>query len=361
MQQVIADRKPDADNRMSKKRREPGSGKSPPTIRDVARRAGVSPGTVSNVLIGVRGVRPESRTSVMNAAEALGYKSNHMASSLRRGHTRTIGIVVPDLANEFFSGLVTQWEAQAANAGYEILVVSSGDDPETETRRIQALIARRVDGLLIAAAQDSFGATAGFPSDLPPAVLVDRAFGHKRFDTVASDNVAAGYEGTSHLIKLGHRDIALLTTADSHVHLRDRVKGYRKALKDAGLTDREHFVIGGRSVDACRSAIEREFCKANRPTAIFATTFFSTLGAIKAIHALGIALPQEISLVGFEHSEWTTVFRPNLTAVAQLREELAANSWRVLMDRLTNPTAKPQRIRIPVHLSVRDSARKFMD
>ena len=113
---------------MSEKRRVPQSGKSPPTIRDVARRAGVSPGTVSNVLIGVRGVRPESRTSVMNAAEALGYKSNHMASSLRRGHTRTIGIVVPDLANEFFSGLVTQWEAQAANAGYEILVASSGED-----------------------------------------------------------------------------------------------------------------------------------------------------------------------------------------------------------------------------------------
>lgn len=344
---------------MSGKRREAKPSQSSPTIRDVARRAGVSPGTVSNVLLGVRGVRPDSRISVIKAAEALGYKSNHMASSLRRGHTRTIGVVVPDLANEFFSGLVTHWEAQAANAGYEIIVVSSGDHPETETRRIQSLIARRVDGLLIAAARDNFGAAAGFPSNLPPAVLVDRAFGHKRFDTISSDNVAAGYEGTSHLIKLGHRDIALLTSADSHVHLRNRVQGYRKALKESGLSDRERFVIGGRSIEACRSAIEQEFRRPDRPTAIFATTFFSTLGAIKAIHSLEIAFPQDISLVAFEHSEWMTVFQPYLTTVAQRREELAANSWSVLMDRIGNPNAKLRRVKIPIHLSIRESARRM--
>ncbi|MBX9846486.1 MAG: LacI family transcriptional regulator [Xanthobacteraceae bacterium] len=151
----------------------------------------------------------------MQAADALGYTSNHMASSLRRGHTKTIGIVVPNLANEFFSGLVTHWEALATDAGYEILVVASQDDVATETRRIQSAIARRVDGLLIAAAQDDFGSADGFPSDLPPIVLVDRAFGRETFDTVSSDNLEAGYLGTRHLLALGHRDIALLTSADS--------------------------------------------------------------------------------------------------------------------------------------------------
>jgi LacI family transcriptional regulator len=342
---------------MGGKRKRPTTSSSP-TIRDVARRAGVSPGTVSNVLIGVRGVRADSRLSVMKAAEALGYKSNHMASSLRRGHTRTIGVVVPDLSNEFFSGLVTYWEAQAAKAGYEILVVASGDSPETEKRRIQSLIARRVDGLLIAAARDDFGSAAGFPALLPPAVLVDRASGHKRFDTVSSDNVAAGYEGTSHLIQLGHRDIALLTSADSHLHLRDRIAGYRKALKENGLADRERLVIGGRSVEACRTAIEQEFRRPIRLTAIFASTFFATLGAIKAIHSLGIALPRDISLVAFEHSEWATVFHPHLTAVAQRREDLASNSWSILMDRIGSPAAKLRRVKIPVNFSIRDSARQ---
>ena len=346
---------------MGRKRRGPPASRSSPTIRDVARRAGVSPGTVSNVLIGVRGVRADSRLSVMKAAEALGYKSNHMASSLRRGHTRTIGVVVPDLSNEFFSGLVTHWEAQAANAGYEILVVSSGDNPDIESRRIRALIARRVDGLLFAAARDDFGTAPGLPVSLPPAVLVDRASGHKRFDTVSSDNVAAGYEGTSHLIKLGHRDIACLTSADSHVHLRDRVQGYRMALKENGLSGRERLVIGGRSVDACRIVIEQQFRQAARPTAIFATTFFSTLGAIKAIHELNIALPQDISLVAFEHSEWMTVFQPYLTSVAQRRDELAANSWSVLMDRIASPHATFRRLKIPITLSIRESARPVSD
>ena len=342
---------------MRAKRPHAGRAKPVPTIRDVAVRAGVSPATVSNVLSGIRGVRADSRTSVIEAAAALGYKSNHMASSLRRGTTRTIGVVVPDLANEFFSGLVTHWEAQAANAGYEIIVASSGDDVVTETRRLQSLIARRVDGLLVVASQDDFGAAAGFPADLPPAVLVDRAFGHRRFDTVASDNVAAGYEGTRHLLGLGHRDIAVVTSAETHVHLRDRVTGYRRALQEAGLSGRERLVMGGRSVEECRRAIERELQRPDRPSAIFATTFFATLGAIKAVHALDIAFPQRISLVAFEHSEWMTVFQPYLTTVAQQREDLAAHSWRVLIERIGSPAAKRRRVTIPVHLSVRESAR----
>lgn len=333
-------------------------GRPTPTIRDVARRAGVSPATVSNVLGGTRGVRSDSRDLVMQAATALGYKSNHMASSLRRGNTRTIGVVVPNLANEFFSGLVTYWEAEAAKAGYEILVVASGDDVATETQRIQSIIARRVDGILIAPALDKFGSSGrGFPEHLPPTVLVDRGFGNSKFDTVSSDNLDAGYLGTKHLIELGHRDIALLTSADSHFHLRKRVEGYRKALDEAGLAGRERLVIGGRSVEACREAIERDLRRADRPSAIFATTFFSTLGTIKALHSLGIALPGDISLVAFEHSEWMTAVRPYLTAVAQQRQQLASQSWRVLMERIANPSAKRQRIAIPVHLSVRESAR----
>ncbi|HEY4140205.1 MAG TPA: LacI family DNA-binding transcriptional regulator [Pseudolabrys sp.] len=339
------------------KPRKAAPSKTAPTIHDVAHRAGVSPATVSNVLGGTRGVRSDSRALVIQAAAVLGYKSNHMASSLRRGNTRTIGVVVPNLANEFFSALVTHWEAEAAKAGYEILVVASEDDVATEARRIQSVIARRVDGILIAPALDAFGASSGFPKYLPPTVLVDRAFGHQKFDTVSSDNLDAGYVGTRHLIQLGHRDIAVLTSADSHYHLRNRVDGYRKALSEAGLAGRERLVIGGRSVEACRAVIERELRRPDRPTAIFATTFFSTLGTIKAIHSLGIAFPCDISLVAFEHSEWMTAVRPYLTAVAQQSEQLAGQSWRVLMERIARPAAKRQRITIPVHLSIRESAR----
>lgn len=342
---------------MNRTKPPPAPGRTTPTIRDVARHAGVSAATVSNVLSGQRSVGSGSRALVMQAAAALGYTSNHMASSLRRGHTKTIGIVVPNLANEFFSRLVRYWETLAAQAGYEIMVVASQDHVATETQRIQSVAARRVDGLLVAAAQDDFGAADGLPADLPPTVLVDRACGHKAFDTIASDNIEAGRLGARHLLALGHRDIAVLTSASTHLHLRNRIEGCRQVMAEAGLADRMRVIQGGHSVEECRSAIEQELRRPDRPTAIFATIFFATLGAIKAIQALNIAFPDDVSLVAFEHSDWMTVFRPYLTSVSQQSDELASTSWKALMERIETPERAPRHIEIPVRLTVRESAR----
>jgi|ERR1700722_8079831 LacI family transcriptional regulator len=326
-----------------------------PTILDVAFRAGVSAATVSNVLTGLRGVSQHRRRLVLEAVNSLGYKSNHAASSLRRGQTKTIGIVVPTLANELFSGLVRRWEEHASRNNYEILVVSSGDSPITEARRVESAIARQVDGILVVPAKDNFSSSPGFPSKLPPTVLVDRAFGHAAFDTVASDNFAAGYQGAKCLLNLGHRDITLLISADDHIHLRDRIDGYRQALIDAGLIGRERIVMGGGSVEGCRSAIEQDLRRPDPPTAIFAATFFSTLGAIKAIRSLEIMFPEEISLVAFEHSEWMTVFRPYLCCVSQIGDDLARRSWEILMQRIEGGPGGPVRIKIPCRLDVRES------
>jgi LacI family transcriptional regulator len=328
-----------------------------PSILDVASRAGVSAATVSNVLTGLRGVSQHRRRLVLEAVSALGYKSNHMASSLRTGQTRTIGVVVPTLANELFSCLVRRWEQHAAQDNYEIIVVASGDDPITEARRLQSLIARQVDGILVVAAKDDFGAAHEFPPKLPPTVLVDRAFGHAAFDTVASDNFEAGYQGTKCLLNLGHQDISLLISSNDHIHLRDRIDGYHQALIDVGLVGRKRVIIGGGSVEQCRGAIEQDLRRPDPPTAIFAATFFSTLGAIKAIRSLEIMFPEEISLVAFEHSEWMTVFRPYLCCVSQTGDELARRSWEVLMQRLGSRTSIPVRIKIPCQLDVRESVR----
>ncbi|MGH6925659.1 MAG: LacI family DNA-binding transcriptional regulator [Propylenella sp.] len=341
---------------MKDKRRTSGSARLP-TIRDVAARAAVSPATVSNVLSGLRGVTEDRRRAVLEAVEALGYKSNHMASSLRRGETRTVGIVVPDLGNEFFAGLVHEWEMIASNGGYEILVVASGENPATEARRIASLIARRIDGLLVVAAEDDFGALPGFPAGLPPTVLVDRAFGHSQFDTVASDHFDAGYRGCRHLINLGHREISFLITSTAHKHLRDRIDGYRKALADAGLAARERVVLGGASVEGCRSAIEQDLRRSDRPTAVFAGTFNATLGAVKAISALDLAFPKGISLLGFEHSEWMTALRPYISTVRQSAGELAARSWQTLLTRIGNDAADLAHVKIQFETVFRESTR----
>jgi LacI family transcriptional regulator len=329
----------------------------PPTIRDVAARAGVSPATVSNALSGLRGVTVDRRRAVLEAVEALGYKSNHMAWSLRRGETRTVGIVVPNLGNEFFAGLVREWEKIAADSGYEMLVVASGEDPAVEARRIASLIARRIDGLLVVAAEDDFGAVPGFPNGMPPTVLVDRAFGHPQFDTVASGNLDAGYGGCKHLIDLGHRDISLLIPSANHIHLRDRIEGYQRALADAGIANRGRVVFGGATAEGCRSAIEQDLRRPDRPTAIFAATFYATLGAVKAINALELAFPEEISLLGFEHSEWMTAVRPYLSSVGQSAEMLACRSWATLRDRMAGKSADLARELLDFRFNFRESTR----
>jgi len=329
----------------------------PPTIRDVATRAGVSPATVSSVLTGVRPVADESRRLVQDAVEALGFKVNHMASSLRRGKTRTVGLVLPNLANEFYASLVRHYEGHAARSGYEVLVVASGEDPAIEASRIESLIARRVDGLLVVAARDDFGAHPDFPKGMPPTVLVDRAFGHPGFDTIGSDNFGAGLKGCEYLLGLGHRDIAILVSDADHNHLRDRVEGYRKGLAEAGLAARERVVIGGRTIEACRSAIEQELHRPDSPTAVFASTYFATIGATKAIQASGAAFPEEVSLLGFEHSEWMTAIRPYISTISQPFDEMATDSWRILQARIVGTSDAMARIKLPCRLNIRESAR----
>lgn len=331
-----------------------------PTIRDVAALAGVSPATVSNTLSGLRGVTPDRRRAVLDAVAALDYKSNHMASSLRRGQTRTVGIVVPDLGNALFAELVREWEKLVPQSGFEMMVVASGENPETEALRIQSLIGRSIDGLLVVAADDDFGSAEKFPADLPPTVLVDRAFGHAHFDTVASDNFDAVYRGSQHLLELGHRDITLLTSSTNHAHLKDRVAAYRRALSEAGCEDRERIVFGGPTIEGCRSAIEQDLRRGDRPTAIFAATYFATVGAVKAITALDIDFPTEISLLGFEDSEWTTALRPYLSTVRQSPVDLARHSWAALLERIADESAPPQRKMLEFEFIYRESTQPIV-
>jgi LacI family transcriptional regulator len=328
-----------------------------PTIREVAARAGVSPATVSNTLSGLRGVTRDRRRAVLEAVAALGYTSNHAASSLRRGQTRTVGIVVPNLGNEFYAGLVREWEKIASLSSFEMLVVASGEDPLTEARRIESLIARQIDGLLVVAARDEFGSTSGFPARLPPTVLVDRARNHANFDTVCSDNLDAAYRGTRHLLELGHRDVTLLVSSVNHAHLRDRVEGYRRALGEAGLSAFERISFGGGTLEGCRAAIEQDLRRSNPPTAIFAATFYATLGAVKAINALDLAFPEEISLLGFEHSEWMIAIRPYISAVRQSVDNLAAVSWRTLRNRIADESAELVRVLLDFRCEFRESTR----
>jgi len=327
-------------------------------MRDVAERAGVAPATVSNVLSGRRQVRPALKERVLAAIAAINYRPNQLASSLRRMRSNTIGILVPDLTNPFFAALVHRLEDLAAEGGYQILLAGSNEDEQRQADRLRTLLMRRVDGLIIVPTRDETPALLEQRAKLPPTVLVDRGFGQEDFDTVTADNKDAGREGCRHLIALGHRDIAFVVTSIALANMRERMEGYLAALREAGLGDRARVIAGGFSLDGCRSAIEQELRRAEPPSAIFAANYVATLGAVKAIRGLDLDFPNEVSLLGFDDSDWMTVLRPYLSVVVQPVGAMADLAWKLLRERLEDGDRPYRHVRLPCVLSVRESTQR---
>jgi LacI family transcriptional regulator len=317
----------------------------------------VAPATVSNVLTGRRQVAERRRRLVLEAVAALGYQPNHLAASLRRRQSRTVGIVVPDLTNPFFAQLVHRIEELAAERDYQILLVGSGEEESRELGRIRALLARRIDGLIVVPTRDEVSVLLAQGPPLPPTVLVDRGFGLAGFDTVAADNLDACRLGTRHLLELGHRDIALLASARELSNIRDRIEGYRQALAEAGYAARARIVLGGLGVESCQSAIAAELSRGRRPSAIFAATYPATLGAIKAIRELELDFPADISLLGFDDFDWMSVLRPYVSTVSQPIDDMAAEAWRLLTARLAGGEGAHARIRLACRVRARESTR----
>jgi LacI family transcriptional regulator len=328
-----------------------------PTIRDVAARAGVSVATASNVVNGQRPVGQASRRKVEEAIAALGYRLDRAASALRGSSTRLVGMAVPDITNVFFASLTHGVEALAERDGYDLLLVSTSEDPAIERRRVEALIARRIDGLIAVPATDASMASlgSGLGAQLPPTVLLDRGADAPGFDTVRADCEAGAYTAVRHLIGLGHHDIAVLAHSAHLQNIALRIVGCRRALREVGLEGRERVVYGGRDLESLRGAIEMDLHRADRPTAIFALTNVCALASIKAARGLGLDIPDDVSIVGFDDFDWMFALRPYLTTVAQPIEDFASVSWRLLMRRLSGGAAEVERVELPCTLKVRES------
>ncbi|HEY6519677.1 MAG TPA: LacI family DNA-binding transcriptional regulator [Roseiarcus sp.] len=330
-----------------------------PTIRDVALRAGVSVATASNVVNGVRPVGEASRRKVLEVIAALDYRLDRAASALRGRSTHLIGMVVPDITNVFFASLVHGVEALAERDGYDLLIVSTIEDAAKERRRVEALVARRIDGLIVVPVGDESMAAlrgAADESRLPPAVLIDRGAKAPGFDTVRADCVAGGYAAARHLIDLGHRDIAILTHSKRLDNIEQRIDGCRRALSQAGLDGRARVIYGGHDLESLRGAIELELERGDRPTAIFALTNVCALASIKAARGLGLEIPADVSIVGFDDFDWMSALSPYLTTVAQPVDDFASAAWRLLMRRLKGDAENDvERIELPCTLKVRES------
>ncbi|HEY8531534.1 MAG TPA: LacI family DNA-binding transcriptional regulator [Limnochorda sp.] len=331
-----------------------------PTIWDVARLAQVSKSTVSRVLNGDPGVAPETARRVLEAAKALRYRPNHIARSLVKRQTRTLGLVIPDQRNPFYALASWAAEHEAYGRGYSVIVGNTDNDPSKETSYLQLLDARLVDGmLLIGGVQDASAIVRHASSSTTPMVLVDRDVGPAfSIPAVTLDNIAGGREMTEFLLNLGHRRIAFVTSEYTAAE-RDRRIGYEQALQAAGLPADPALIIRLEE-DAWKAGrlepLEALLLQEGRPTAIFASNDLKALFVYRLANRLGLRIPDDLSVVGYDDIEVADLLQPPLTTMAQPIEAMARTGTRTLIHLIEGTQPEESQLRFTAELRVRASA-----
>ncbi|MCX5571234.1 LacI family DNA-binding transcriptional regulator [Kaistia nematophila] len=326
----------------------------PVSIRDVAERAGVSPGTVSNVMNGSKPVNPALAARVREAARELGYQADRAGALLRTGKARIIAVLVPDLDNPFFTSIVSAVESCLSDQGYEIIVASSNGDEATEQSRLAAMLAWRPAGLVVIPCSDEFPTRALIERTRIPYVVADRITRDPSADTVSVDNVNAGTIGAQHLLELGHRNILVAASVLSLGNIRERCAGIAETLARAGAPE-PTFLEAGNHFERAAVRIFQWLEENPWPTAILALTNFTTLGALAALADRQIAVPRPISLIGFDDYAWMRARATPLTAIRQPVPEIGAAIWARLKARIEGDTAPPAHIQLECSLKVRAS------
>jgi LacI family transcriptional regulator len=328
------------------------------TIQDVATRAGVSAMTVSRVINNNARVARATRERVEQAITELGYVPNALARGLLNGRTRTIALIVSDISNPFFTLIARGVEDVARRNGYAVILGNSDESVEKERQYVDVMLQNRVDGLLLApAGQGSRKTLEILKQQGTTYVLVDRAVKDITADLVEGDNVAGARMLTEHLLGLGHRRIALVNGSTEVSTARERLLGYREALR-AHHIEPDPMLISARTFTrADGRAAARDLLKLppeQRPTAIFACNNFLAIGVIETLREARIDVPRDMAVVSFDDIELASALYPFLTVVAQPARTLGTIAMQFLLDRLNGDEATPPRkVVLPPELVVR--------
>ena len=326
------------------------------TIADVARRAGVSVSTVSHVVNRTRKVAPSTAQAVRAAIDTIGYHPNVLARSLKMATTQSVGIAISAIANPYFIDVICAIEAECARLGMMVFLSDTHDDPARELAVVTALHQRRVDGVILAPSADPERRALNYlRSARLPCVLVDRT-PDPTFDQVGVNNREAMRALVEHVAGLGHRRIGYVGGHPGFQTTLERIGGYRDSLHRLGLTfDERHLVTGSDSTNSATSATHALLSIERPPSAIVAGNNMATIGAVRAVRARGLRVPQDISIVGFDDFEWADCFEPRLTLVAQPCEEIGRRAAILLMERIAAPDGPRRSLRLDARLIVRDS------
>ncbi len=327
------------------------------TIHDVARRAGVSVMTVSRVLNKPEKVSGKTADRVRGVMEELGYQPSQVARSLVKRRTNTIGIVMPDIKNTFFNGWFRSVEDYARRSGYTPMLCNTDENSDDEMRLVRTFLAHRADGILIVPhSRDSVEYLLRAKVN---TVLVDRVYDEIDIDFVTTDHYEGAVRLTKYLLENGHRKIGVLKGAGVLYPDRERYRGFRAAMIDGGVEINENFVCNCEFKEPnAFEAVARLLQTADPPTAIFSFNSLMTIGAIKAIRSVGLKIPDNISLVGYDEIPGNDIIKPGITHILQPIEKLGRDATEILIGKIENPGSKEKRrVFLKPDLIVRESCR----
>lgn len=321
------------------------------TIKDVARMAGVSIATVSKYINGGN-VRIENVDAISRAIEALDYRVNPFARSLKTQRSRSIGILIPDIATPFFGTVLSAMDKILREHGYHSLISCYGANHGLERDNLQFLISTGIDGLVYMpedlTAEEFYDLTANCNI---PVVQIDRIIQGVAGDAVLVNNTEAAYQAVSHLISKGHNHVAMITGPKSVLTAKERQVGYLKAIADHGLiyddglfiSDQNDFATGYRGC-------EQLMTHGNAPTAVFTTNYNITIGFITAARERGLRIPEDVDVFGFDCVDICTMMKPPLPVVHQPEDEIGRIAANYLIERLDGYTGESRTVRLPCRL-----------
>ena len=330
-------------------------------IKDVASRAGVSIGTVSNVVNRPHVVSPATRARVQAVIQELGYVRDESARQLRAGHSRMLALLVLDLGNPFFVDVSRGAEQAAHDEGLNVITCNSSQRMDREASYLAMLAEQRVRGVLLSPVDASGNSLTAFRRSGIPYVFVDRSVSTDEACSVSVDDVVGGSLATQHLIDTGHRSIAFVNGPAVLAQCRDREAGVRAALSGAKAPGRQLSVleVEGLDVASGRDAGARILGLSPRPTAVFCANDLLALGVLQTVYAAGLAVPQDLAIVGYDDIEFAAAAAVPLTSVRQPAAAMGRLAADLLLEEIRADGAghEHQRVVLQPELVVRESSR----
>jgi len=321
-------------------------------IKDVAQAAGVSPATVSRVLGGGK-VSPALRAQVEAAVRATGYRPNLSARRLRSRDSQTVGLIVADISNPFFTAVARAVEDAAYQAGLRVILCNTDENPRKEEIYLQLMEEERVTGVIFAPTRATADRLAS-ARPVFPIVLVDRAAQTSAHDAVVLDNAAAAAALVEHLHEAGYRRIAGLFGNASTTGI-ERHDGYAAAMRCFGLAPAARFVAP--SIAAAQAEITGWLAERQPPAALIASNGLLLMGVVRAMRLAGKSMPEDLAVAGFDNESWTELVGPGLTVIEQPVAEIGRIAMRLLLERLATPDAPVRKVVLAGRCVARGSTR----